>query len=72
MIDYESPTYHNGKYQYPTWAIALGWLIAAASLICIPAYALIMIARADGKTFCEVSEQRIRLLIFINFKQKNL
>ncbi|XP_021703064.1 sodium- and chloride-dependent GABA transporter ine isoform X1 [Aedes aegypti] len=50
LINYEAPTYHNGKYIYPGWAHGLGWAITAASLICIPAFAIYQIARAEGAT----------------------
>lgn len=50
LINYEAPTYHNGKYIYPGWAHGLGWAITGASLICIPAFAIYQIARAEGAT----------------------
>ncbi|XP_058822979.1 sodium- and chloride-dependent GABA transporter ine isoform X2 [Topomyia yanbarensis] len=50
LINYEAPTYHNGQYIYPGWAHGLGWAITSASLICIPAFAIYQIARADGDT----------------------
>ncbi|XP_053677581.1 sodium- and chloride-dependent GABA transporter ine [Anopheles nili] len=51
LINYEAPTYHNGKYHYPGWAHGLGWTIASASLVCIPSYAVYQIVRAEGSTF---------------------
>ncbi|XP_052899345.1 sodium- and chloride-dependent GABA transporter ine [Anopheles moucheti] len=51
LINYEAPTYHNGKYHYPGWAHGLGWTIASASLVCIPSYAVYQIVRAEGNTF---------------------
>uniref|UniRef100_A0A182QL93 Transporter n=1 Tax=Anopheles farauti TaxID=69004 RepID=A0A182QL93_9DIPT len=51
LINYEAPTYHNGKYHYPGWAHGLGWTIASASLVCIPSYAVYQILRAEGDTF---------------------
>uniref|UniRef100_A0A8W7PZY0 Transporter n=1 Tax=Anopheles coluzzii TaxID=1518534 RepID=A0A8W7PZY0_ANOCL len=54
LINYEAPTYHNGKYHYPGWAHGLGWTIASASLVCIPSYAVYQIVRAEGNTFGEV------------------
>lgn len=54
LINYKKPTYHNGHYQYPEWAHALGWTIAAISLICIPGYAIVNMLRAEGDTFLEV------------------
>lgn len=56
MINYEPPTYDNGNYQYPSWAHALGWTFAAASLICIPLFAIVAICKAEGNTFMEVSK----------------
>ncbi|CAG5089272.1 Similar to ine: Sodium- and chloride-dependent GABA transporter ine (Drosophila melanogaster) [Cotesia congregata] len=55
LIDYQSPTYGNGAYQYPWWAEAVGWGIASLSLICIPAFAVYVLIRAEGVTFTEVS-----------------
>lgn len=54
LINYEPPTYHNGKYEYPTWAHGLGWSITAVSLVCIPSYAIVTIVRAEGDTWFEV------------------
>ena len=34
LIDYSPVKY--GDYDYPKWADALGWLLAIASVICIP------------------------------------
>ncbi|XP_058123951.1 sodium- and chloride-dependent GABA transporter ine [Anopheles ziemanni] len=53
LINYEAPTYHNGKYHYPGWAHGLGWAITSASLVCIPSYAVYQIVRAEGSTFGE-------------------
>uniref|UniRef100_A0A182J770 Transporter n=1 Tax=Anopheles atroparvus TaxID=41427 RepID=A0A182J770_ANOAO len=53
LINYEAPTYHNGKYHYPGWAHGLGWAITSASLVCIPSYAVYQIVRAEGNTFGE-------------------
>lgn len=56
LINYKPPTFHNGTYSYPGWAHGLGWSLTAASLVCIPAYALVMILRSEGNTFLEVSK----------------
>ncbi|XP_037052346.1 sodium- and chloride-dependent GABA transporter ine isoform X1 [Bradysia coprophila] len=53
LINYKPPTFHNGKYTYPGWAHGLGWSLTAASLVCIPTYALVNIIRAEGDTFLE-------------------
>lgn len=55
LIDYEPPTYHNGAYQYPWWAEAIGWGIASLSLICLPAFAIYVLIRSEGVTLAEVS-----------------
>ncbi|XP_011138636.1 sodium- and chloride-dependent GABA transporter ine isoform X1 [Harpegnathos saltator] len=60
LIDYEPPTYHNGDYIYPWWAEAIGWGIASLSLICIPAFAVCVLARADGITFAERLKNSIK------------
>lgn len=62
LINYKPPTYDNDKYEYPTWAHALGWFYAAASLICIPVFAIIAIVRAEGDTLLQV-EPLIILMI---------
>lgn len=54
LINYEPPTYDNGDYQYPAWAHGIGWSFAAASLVCIPVFAVIAIIRGEGNTFSEV------------------
>lgn len=61
LIDYEPPTYHNGDYVYPWWAEAIGWGIASLSLICIPAFAVCVLVRADGITFAEVRQVLLTL-----------
>lgn len=38
LIQYETITYN--EYQYPSWAEAIGFLMALSSVICIPFYAL--------------------------------
>lgn len=54
IIDYEPPTYNNGNYHYPPWAIAIGWLIAALSILCIPIYMIVIFVRSPGNTLFEV------------------
>ncbi|KAG7206515.1 hypothetical protein KM043_003860 [Ampulex compressa] len=60
LIDYEPPTYHNGEYEYPWWAEAIGWGIASLSLVCIPAFAIYELVNAEGKTFAEKFRNAIR------------
>lgn len=56
LINYEPLTYHNGNYQYPFWAQAIGWSITGITLLCLPGYAIFNIVRADGETFSAVRE----------------
>lgn len=58
LIDYEPPTYHNGAYEYPWWAEAIGWGIASLSLMCIPAFAIYVIIRSEGASLVEVKSDR--------------
>lgn len=37
------------KYEYPTWAVVLGWFIAALSVICVPACMIHTIYHAKGE-----------------------
>ncbi|CAK8682669.1 unnamed protein product [Clavelina lepadiformis] len=39
---------HYGKYNYPVWADAVGWLIALCSMVCIPATAVYALCFAKG------------------------
>jgi Sodium:neurotransmitter symporter family len=55
LINYEPLTYHNGNYIYPIWAQAIGWTTVAVTLLCIPAYAIFNVCRAEGSTIGEVS-----------------
>lgn len=59
LINYQQPTYHNGRYVYPDWAYGIGWSIAALSLICIPAYAIVSIFRAGGNNCFDVSTYKL-------------
>lgn len=58
-MNYKPPTYDNDEYEYPTWAHALGWFYAAASLICIPVFAVVAIVNAEGDTLFQVMLQMI-------------
>lgn len=60
LIDYEPPSYNNGAYKYPKWAEILGWMIASLSLVCIPAFAIVVIVRAEGSTFIERLQNSIQ------------
>ncbi|KAJ8371897.1 hypothetical protein AAFF_G00298890 [Aldrovandia affinis] len=47
LVKYKPLTY-NKVYQYPDWAIGLGWFLALASMICIPMVVVIKIIQSDG------------------------
>lgn len=47
LVKYKPLTY-NKMYQYPDWAIGVGWTLALASMICIPMVVVIKIIRSDG------------------------
>lgn len=53
LIDYAPPTYNNGYYHYPHWAIILGWIIASLSILCIPIYMVFMFIKAPGSSLWE-------------------
>lgn len=57
LFNYEPLTYHNGKYPYPVWAHIIGWGITIGSLLCVPAYAVFNIYRAEGSSFGAVREK---------------
>uniref|UniRef100_A0A672HX83 Transporter n=1 Tax=Salarias fasciatus TaxID=181472 RepID=A0A672HX83_SALFA len=58
LVKYKPLTY-NKVYQYPDWAIGIGWTLALASMICIPMVVVIKIIRSDGPLI-EVSANRIK------------
>uniref|UniRef100_A0A7N8XC77 Transporter n=1 Tax=Mastacembelus armatus TaxID=205130 RepID=A0A7N8XC77_9TELE len=47
LVKYKPLTY-NKVYEYPDWAIGIGWTLALASMICIPMVVVIKIIRSDG------------------------
>lgn len=55
LFNYKPLTYQNGKYEYPYWAHLIGWLITGTTLICIPAFAIFNIYRAQGSSLIEVN-----------------
>ncbi|GBP30440.1 Sodium- and chloride-dependent GABA transporter ine [Eumeta japonica] len=58
LVDYMPPSYRD--YQYPAWAQALGWTIASLSLLCIPAYAVVVIIQSPGRSLREKLRNSIR------------
>lgn len=71
IINYKHPTYHNGQYEYPGWAHGIGWSLVSMVLMCIPCYGLIIVARADGDTFFEVTNLKhsqlsnLKMILFL-------
>nr|XP_020463768.1 sodium- and chloride-dependent taurine transporter-like isoform X2 [Monopterus albus] len=47
LVKYK-PLRYNKVYQYPDWAIGLGWCLALGSMICIPMVMVIKILQSDG------------------------
>lgn len=47
IIRYE-PLNYADTYEYPWWGELLGWSMAAASILCIPTYALLYLAQQSG------------------------
>ncbi|CAI9573732.1 unnamed protein product [Staurois parvus] len=42
------PLKYNNIYVYPPWGYAIGWLMAIASMICIPVWAIYILLKTDG------------------------
>uniref|UniRef100_A0A8C6WU68 Transporter n=1 Tax=Neogobius melanostomus TaxID=47308 RepID=A0A8C6WU68_9GOBI len=53
LVKYKPLTY-NKIYEYPDWAIGLGWFLALTSMICIPLVMVIKILQSNG-SLIEVS-----------------
>ncbi|XP_044067768.1 sodium- and chloride-dependent taurine transporter-like isoform X1 [Siniperca chuatsi] len=47
LVKYKPLTY-NKVYEYPDWAIGLGWFLALSSMICIPMVMVIKILQSEG------------------------
>ncbi|CAG9817388.1 unnamed protein product [Phaedon cochleariae] len=60
IIDYEPPTYNNGQYHYPQWAISIGWVVASISILCIPTYMVVVILNSPGENLIEKFKNSIR------------
>ncbi|XP_066490542.1 sodium- and chloride-dependent betaine transporter-like [Tiliqua scincoides] len=43
-----TPLRYNNVYDYPQWGIAVGWLMALSSMICIPLYVVFILLRTKG------------------------
>uniref|UniRef100_A0A8D2IRU8 Transporter n=1 Tax=Varanus komodoensis TaxID=61221 RepID=A0A8D2IRU8_VARKO len=51
VIQYRPISYN--MYVYPTWAIAIGFLMALSSVICIPIYAVFCVLRTEGDSLLQ-------------------
>ncbi|XP_045475441.1 sodium- and chloride-dependent GABA transporter ine isoform X2 [Harmonia axyridis] len=60
LLDYAPPTYNNGSYEYPDWAIALGWLIASVSLLCIPIFMVYVFVKTPGEDIMDKLKNSIK------------
>uniref|UniRef100_A0A3Q2QL09 Transporter n=1 Tax=Fundulus heteroclitus TaxID=8078 RepID=A0A3Q2QL09_FUNHE len=47
LVKYK-PLMYNKVYQYPDWAVGIGWTLALTSMICIPMVVVIKIIQSDG------------------------
>ncbi|XP_060101730.1 sodium- and chloride-dependent betaine transporter-like [Heteronotia binoei] len=47
LIRYK-PLKYNNVYEYPTWGITVGWLMALSSMICIPLYVMYIFLKTKG------------------------
>ncbi|XP_015278380.1 PREDICTED: sodium- and chloride-dependent betaine transporter-like [Gekko japonicus] len=56
LIRYK-PLKYNNVYEYPTWGIVVGWLMALSSMICIPLYVVYILLKTKGSL-----KQRLRQL----------
>ncbi|CAD5120248.1 DgyrCDS8820 [Dimorphilus gyrociliatus] len=54
-VTYSELTY-NKTYTYPKWAIAIGWSLAALSVIMIPIVAIVKIISSEGSLMKRVAE----------------
>lgn len=59
MIDQGEPVKY-GKYEYPPWAIGIGWTITLFVMLQIPFWAIVAIYRASGETIWEKVRQASR------------
>lgn len=67
VIGFKRLTY-NGIYEYPDWAVGIGWLMALSSMVAIPAYMIYAIATTPG-TLREVS---LPILFYLPLAQRRL
>ena len=53
-VKYQEPTFNRGEYEYPPWAIAVGWLFACCSIVPIPVGMVVMVYLTPGDTLLQV------------------
>ena len=64
IMDFRTPSYNNGQYEYPAWCHALGWLLTLLSLSALPVLAIVEIFRTRPggnlwQKFCRAWESKI-------------
>ena len=64
LVDYKPVTYTKaieGVYEYPEWAIILGWCVAATSFVPIPVIAIINVLGANADGIWEVKSDWVKM-----------
>ena len=56
-LSYES--YSRGLYEYPDWANAVGWCIAASSMLFIPGVAIYTLLKLPGNCWKQVRNRKV-------------
>ena len=46
ILDYRTPSYNNGQYEYPAWCHALGWMLTLLSLSALPVLAVVEMVKS--------------------------
>ena len=46
ILDYRTPSYNQGEYDYPAWCHAMGWLLTLLSLAALPGMAILEISKS--------------------------
>lgn len=70
LVKYKPLTY-NKVYEYPDWAIGLGWCLALCSMICIPMVMVIKILQSEGPLI-EVSRLHPSVLLMASYFRNTL
>jgi hypothetical protein len=48
IIQHSPVEYGDGTYQYPAWAIVIGWMLILCSIIPIPVVATLQLMKSKG------------------------